>query len=128
MFCSCFRACRMTSVSITVGLWQGILRADVDSIQTYSDALGVGKLYGLFACMLTARSWKAVTRGVDKLSFTNAEVNYLNIFLSHCRLFILSPVYGHYSNFLCSDVFLFLTLQQYFNRQTFLMQTFYSVA
>ena len=35
--------------------WQAIINRDVEQIKTTADTLGVGELYGLFACMVTAR-------------------------------------------------------------------------
>jgi hypothetical protein len=37
----------------------------VEAIRTAATALGVGELYGLFACMVTARSWNAIQRGME---------------------------------------------------------------
>nr|CAG4640769.1 EOG090X047B [Eulimnadia texana] len=47
-------------------LWMSIIRSNVDDIQHYAGKLGVGELFGLFACMLTARSWNAILSGIDK--------------------------------------------------------------
>jgi aarF domain-containing kinase len=41
----------------------------VEAIRTAATALGVGELYGLFACMVTARSWNAIQRGMEVKSF-----------------------------------------------------------
>ena len=57
------------------GLWQSILKADVEGIKQYSEKMGVGRLYPLFACIVTARSWKAVSSGLDKETFTQEEVS-----------------------------------------------------
>ena len=35
--------------------WQAIINRDVEGIKTAADVLGVGQLYALFACMVTAR-------------------------------------------------------------------------
>lgn len=35
--------------------WLAIINRDVDQIKAAADKLGVGELYGLFACMVTAR-------------------------------------------------------------------------
>ncbi|XP_033640927.1 aarF domain-containing protein kinase 1-like [Asterias rubens] len=53
--------------------WQSIMAADIDGIKKYSTALGAGDMYGLFACMLTARSWDTVTTGIDKVAQTAEE-------------------------------------------------------
>ena len=50
------------------------MAADIDGIKKYSTALGAGDMYGLFACMLTARSWDTVTTGIDKVAQTAEEV------------------------------------------------------
>ncbi|XP_077319716.1 aarF domain-containing protein kinase 1 [Lithobates pipiens] len=47
-------------------LWQALIAVDMEGIRIYSQRMGAGDLYPLFACMLTARSWKAVNRGIDR--------------------------------------------------------------
>ncbi|XP_073494243.1 aarF domain-containing protein kinase 1 isoform X2 [Phyllobates terribilis] len=47
-------------------LWQALISADMTGIRIYSQRLGAGELYALFACVLTARSWDSVTRGIDR--------------------------------------------------------------
>lgn len=47
-------------------LWQALIAADMDGIRRYSQRLGAGELYPLFACMLTARSWDSVNRGISQ--------------------------------------------------------------
>jgi aarF domain-containing kinase len=37
----------------------------VETIRSAATALGVGELYGLFACMVTARSWNAIQSGME---------------------------------------------------------------
>ncbi len=56
-------------------LWLAILRADMNGVKHWAEVMGVGNLYGLFACMLTARSWKSVTSGIHKNGRTDEEVN-----------------------------------------------------
>jgi len=41
--------------------WLSIINANVEGIKKYGKELGVGNLYGLFACMVTARSWESIT-------------------------------------------------------------------
>ncbi|XP_053553329.1 aarF domain-containing protein kinase 1 isoform X1 [Bombina bombina] len=48
------------------GLWQSLISADMKGVRKYSQRLGAGEMYPLFACMLTARSWDSVNRGIDK--------------------------------------------------------------
>ncbi|XP_053143340.1 aarF domain-containing protein kinase 1 isoform X4 [Hemicordylus capensis] len=54
-------------------LWQALIKADVKRVQKYSRRLGAGDLYPLFACMLTARSWESVNRGIDRSPVTAKE-------------------------------------------------------
>ncbi|KAK7086635.1 putative aarF domain-containing protein kinase 1 [Halocaridina rubra] len=53
--------------------WLSILKADLKEIQKYGEQLGVGELYGLFACMVTARSWDSISKGIDKKERTAGE-------------------------------------------------------
>ena len=55
-------------------LWLSLIRADINGISKYSAKLGVGNLFGLFACMVTGRSWTAVSQGIDKMKFSKEEV------------------------------------------------------
>jgi aarF domain-containing kinase len=54
--------------------WLSILHADQEGIKEYADKLGVGQLYGLFACMVAGRSWSSITKGIDKAEKTASEV------------------------------------------------------
>ncbi|XP_075782901.1 aarF domain-containing protein kinase 1 isoform X3 [Pelodiscus sinensis] len=54
-------------------LWQSLIKADMKRVQKYSRRLGAGDLYPLFACMLTARSWDSVNRGIDRSPVTASE-------------------------------------------------------
>ena len=53
--------------------WLCILNADTDGIRTYADKLGVGQLYGLFACMVAGRSWDSIRSGIDRKEKNSAE-------------------------------------------------------
>ena len=50
------------------------MNADTEGIKTYADRLGVGQLYGLFACMVAGRSWNSITKGIDRTEKNQAEV------------------------------------------------------
>ncbi|XP_019471326.1 aarF domain-containing protein kinase 1 isoform X4 [Meleagris gallopavo] len=54
-------------------LWQALIKADMKRVQKYSRRLGAGDLYPLFACMLTARSWESVNRGIDQSPLSASE-------------------------------------------------------
>merc|ERR1712029_221335 len=45
---------------------------------TAADKLGVGDLYGLFACMVTARSWSSIQKGLDVAPKTKSESAEIN--------------------------------------------------
>ena len=49
--------------------WLAIINRDVDKIKAAADNLGVGELYGLFACMVTARyqSCQGYLLGISEL-------------------------------------------------------------
>lgn len=57
-------------------LWLSILSSNVEGIREYSKALGVEELYGIFAAMITARSWEAISSkdGIARRKLTQDEV------------------------------------------------------
>ncbi|XP_055989698.1 aarF domain-containing protein kinase 1 [Sorex fumeus] len=54
-------------------LWQALIWRDMKGVKEYSQRLGAGDLYPLFACMLTARSWHSVKRGIGQAPVTASE-------------------------------------------------------
>nr|XP_045252761.1 aarF domain-containing protein kinase 1 isoform X2 [Macaca fascicularis] len=54
-------------------LWQSLIWTDMKRVKEYSQRLGAGDLYPLFACMLTARSWNSVNRGISQAPVTATE-------------------------------------------------------
>lgn len=55
-------------------LWMAILKPDKDKVKELCTKMGVGELFGLFACIVTARSYKSVTEGITHSRPTEAEV------------------------------------------------------
>lgn len=55
-------------------MWLSLMNADVKGVEYWGRKLGVGDLYGLLACIITARSWTAVTKGIEKFKTTSEEV------------------------------------------------------
>jgi len=53
--------------------WSAIINRDVEAMKVAAEELGVGALYGLFACMVTARSWSSIQKGVDIAEKNAAE-------------------------------------------------------
>lgn len=56
-------------------LWMSLLSADVEGIKYWAKSLGVEEYYGLLACIMTARSWKAIQEGINQKEKTAAESN-----------------------------------------------------
>lgn len=46
----------------------------MERVKQYSQRLGAAELYPLFACMLTARSWDSVKRGIGQAPVSATEV------------------------------------------------------
>ncbi|CAB3396561.1 unnamed protein product [Caenorhabditis bovis] len=63
-------------------LWLAILKPDLQKIRTVACQMGVGELYGLFACIVTRRSWKSVTSGIEKSEMDSNEQNELRTYAS----------------------------------------------
>lgn len=55
-------------------LWQSLIWTDMDRVKEYSQRLGAADLYPLFACVLTARSWDSVKRGIGQAPVSATEV------------------------------------------------------
>ena len=53
--------------------WLSILNADLNGIKKNADLLGVGQLYGIFACMVTGRSWTSIQKGIDRADKSSQE-------------------------------------------------------
>ena len=71
-------------------LWMSLISGNVKKIKKYGERLGAGELFPLFACMVTARSWDSVSKGIDKKAISKEEVCIQNL---------------HYFFSLCSDKF-----------------------
>ncbi|XP_066157451.1 aarF domain-containing kinase 1-like isoform X1 [Euwallacea fornicatus] len=55
-------------------LWLSILDRDRKGMRQYSKNLGIeGDIYGLFACMVTGRTWETIMKGMDRQTFTKGE-------------------------------------------------------
>ncbi|XP_059817598.1 aarF domain-containing protein kinase 1 isoform X3 [Hypanus sabinus] len=54
-------------------LWRSLIKTDMKGIETYSRQLGAGDLYPLFACMITARSWASISKGIDQVPVSENE-------------------------------------------------------
>nr|XP_022903392.1 uncharacterized aarF domain-containing protein kinase 1-like [Onthophagus taurus]XP_022911280.1 uncharacterized aarF domain-containing protein kinase 1-like [Onthophagus taurus] len=55
-------------------LWLSILNRDTVAMRLYTSKLGIKEnFYGLFACMITGRTWDSVMKGIDKRKPTEKE-------------------------------------------------------
>ncbi|XP_076359674.1 aarF domain containing kinase 1 isoform X2 [Tachypleus tridentatus] len=61
-------------------LWLALLNADTKGMHYWGRQLGVGDLSGLLACIVAARSWTAITTGIDRQQKTEAESNEIRNF------------------------------------------------
>ncbi|CAG9856848.1 unnamed protein product [Phyllotreta striolata] len=59
-------------------LWLSILNRDINGIKLHSKNLGIdGRAFGLFACMVTGRTWNSIMRGIDKEKLTSKESTFM---------------------------------------------------
>ncbi|XP_063692670.1 aarF domain-containing protein kinase 1-like [Bolinopsis microptera] len=58
-------------------LWQALLKGDTERIKKQAQRLGVGKYYGLFACMVASRTWDDITGSGITDKNSNLDVNRL---------------------------------------------------
>jgi len=45
-------------------LWLSVLNRDLEGMKRWATELGVGHMYGLLACVITAKPWSAVLKGI----------------------------------------------------------------
>ncbi|XP_044260030.1 aarF domain-containing kinase 1 [Tribolium madens] len=59
-------------------LWLSILNRDRKAMRLHSGNLGIkGDLYGLFACMVTGRTWDTILKGIDQQKPSKSEKDLL---------------------------------------------------
>nr|KAF6310689.1 hypothetical protein mMyoMyo1_008747 [Myotis myotis] len=54
-------------------LWQSLIWTDTEKVKKYCQHLGAGDFHPLLACMLMARSWNLVNRGISQAPVTATE-------------------------------------------------------
>ena len=54
------------------------MRHDMNAIRTHCLSLNAGELYPLLACVVTARTWDNIERGITASSRTNQEVREIH--------------------------------------------------
>ncbi len=55
-------------------MWMAILDKDLKRIESLACKFNVPEFFGLFACIITGRSWEAIGKGIDKVKFSPQEV------------------------------------------------------
>ncbi|CAN8000702.1 unnamed protein product, partial [Ixodes hexagonus] len=64
-------------------LWLALIRADVEALKHWSRRLGLsGDLYVILSCIVSGRSWKSITQGIDKKKASRAEGLHIREFAS----------------------------------------------
>ncbi|XP_014783869.1 aarF domain-containing protein kinase 1 isoform X4 [Octopus bimaculoides] len=58
-------------------LWMSLINADVPAIRQAASNLNCGELYGLFSCIVTARSWDAILHGIKKKPTSQSEIEQI---------------------------------------------------
>lgn len=57
-------------------LWLSILNVDRAGMKRHAANLGIKeRLYGLFVCMVTGRPWETLIQGINKVKYSEEEVN-----------------------------------------------------
>ena len=51
-----------------------ILEKDIKRLELLTKTFNVGEYFALFACIITGRSWDAISQGIDKVKFSKTEV------------------------------------------------------
>ena len=54
-----------------------ILEKDIKKLEILTQKWNIGVYFGLFACIVTGRSWDAINKGIKDVKYTNFEVNIL---------------------------------------------------
>lgn len=51
-----------------------ILEKDIKKLEILTQRFNLGEYFGLFACIITGRSWDAINQGIQTTKFSNNEV------------------------------------------------------
>ncbi|KAL3068052.1 hypothetical protein niasHT_038042 [Heterodera trifolii] len=58
-------------------LWLALMKPDQDEIRRVCERMNIGQNYGLFACIVTMRSWKSVTAGIARTEIDDRERSHI---------------------------------------------------
>ncbi|KJH53670.1 ABC1 family protein [Dictyocaulus viviparus] len=66
--------------SLYTDLWLALLAPDSAKLRRVATEMGVGDLYGLLACIVSRRTWKAVSQGIQNKKMDNHERSELRLY------------------------------------------------
>jgi len=55
-------------------IWMSILEKDINKLEVLTNKWNISEYFGLFACIITGRSWKAINDGIKEVKFSEDEV------------------------------------------------------
>jgi hypothetical protein len=68
-------------------MWLAILNKDIEKLKVLSMYFNVPDFYGMFACIISGRSWDSINKGIEKTHFTENEV-YLSFYFEVSLRFV----------------------------------------
>uniref|UniRef100_A0A158PC39 ABC1 domain-containing protein n=1 Tax=Angiostrongylus cantonensis TaxID=6313 RepID=A0A158PC39_ANGCA len=66
--------------SLYTDLWLALLGPDPDKLRSVAVEMGVGELYGLLACIVSRRTWQAVSQGIKNKKMDSHEKSELRLY------------------------------------------------
>ena len=51
-----------------------ILEKDMKKLEVQTQKFNIGEYFGLFACIITGRSWEAINKGIKEVKYSTEEV------------------------------------------------------
>ncbi|KAJ1362213.1 hypothetical protein KIN20_021688 [Parelaphostrongylus tenuis] len=66
--------------SLYTDLWLALLGPDQEKLRIVAKEMGVGDLYGLLACIVSRRTWQAVSQGIKNKKMDNNERSELRLY------------------------------------------------
>lgn len=54
-------------------IWMSILEKDMKKLEVQTQKFNIGEYFGLFACIITGRSWEAINKGIKEVKYSTEE-------------------------------------------------------
>uniref|UniRef100_A0A914HJJ0 ABC1 atypical kinase-like domain-containing protein n=1 Tax=Globodera rostochiensis TaxID=31243 RepID=A0A914HJJ0_GLORO len=64
-------------------LWIALIRPDKDEMRRVCERMNIGEYYGLFACIVSMRSWKSVSEGISRTEIDETERSHVKEFAAN---------------------------------------------